>query len=111
MHLLTGEFQKTLGLRPIQGWHGLQEFVQREAGRQMIDEHLHWNPGSPKAGRPGQPVRVDPDDFAQSPKGFRLHSSKVQETEASWYLLNDSGIVGSRTETGGRDETAAPEHG
>jgi hypothetical protein len=27
------------------------------------------------------------------------------------YLLNDSGIVGSRTETGGRDETAAPEHG
>jgi hypothetical protein len=29
----------------------------------------------------------------------------------NWYLLNDSGIVGSRTETGGRDETAAPEHG
>ena len=83
MHLLTGEFQKTLGLRPIQRWHGLQEFVQREAGRQMIDEHLHWNPGSPKAGRPGQPVRVDPDDFVQSPKDFRFHSSKVQETEAS----------------------------
>jgi hypothetical protein len=27
------------------------------------------------------------------------------------YLLNESGIVGSRTETGGRDETATPEHG
>jgi hypothetical protein len=32
LHLLTGEFQNALGLRPIQGWHGLQEFVQREAG-------------------------------------------------------------------------------
>jgi hypothetical protein len=62
-------------LRPIQRWHGLQEFVQREAGRQMIDEHLYRNPGSPKAGRPGQPVRVDPDDFLQSPKDFQSHSS------------------------------------
>jgi|HubBroStandDraft_1064217.scaffolds.fasta_scaffold94545_2 hypothetical protein len=29
--------QKTLGLRPMQRWHGLQEFVQRETRRQMID--------------------------------------------------------------------------
>ena len=83
MHLLTGELQKTLGLRPIQRWHGLQEFVQGEAGRQMIDQHLHGNPRSPEAGRPGQPVRVDPDDFVQSPKDLRFHSSKIQETEAT----------------------------
>jgi len=67
-HLLTGQSQKVLSLASLQGRHSPQKLVQRETRRHVVDQHLHWNPGSSEAGCSRKPVGVDPHDSLQPAK-------------------------------------------
>src|SRR5271166_1274125 len=74
---LTGQLQKALSLASLQGRHSFQEFVQRETRREVVDQHLHWNPSPSKAGCSRKSVRVDPHNFLQPAKEFWSHTFNV----------------------------------
>jgi hypothetical protein len=45
----------------------------------VIDQHLHWNPGSPEAGRSRKAIGIDPHNFLQPAKEFWSHEFTLQQ--------------------------------
>jgi hypothetical protein len=95
--LLACKLDESLRLGSFERGHRFQELVEREASRQVINQHLHWNPGSPETGGARHAVGVYPDHLFQTPKKFRPHKSNVQHTAIRRKELLHIGAACGRT--------------
>jgi hypothetical protein len=49
----------------------------------VVDQHLHWYPGSSETGCSRESIGVDPHDFLQSAKEFRSHTFTLPQSGAT----------------------------